>query len=385
MTRELSRNLSVYVHIPFCLQKCRYCDFLSLPLSDPNLLDDYIRALEMEIKLQTPTFNDNLISTVYLGGGTPSLLSGAQINRIMKLFRGHFCLDNDVEVSLEANPATVNRDKLLAYRDSGVNRISLGVQSFCDSDLERMGRRHRLKDVLQTLDDLHQLEWTNFNLDLIYGLPGQSIDGWRYNLEMAVSLQPAHLSTYLLQLDPATPLGRELTQGLWREAPDEQLAAMYHETREYLAGQGYIHYELSNYCHPGLECRHNLAYWLGRPYLGLGSGAVGCINSRRIINPWPLENYLGSLKIGVLPPSQVLETMDQREQLSEAMVMGLRLCEGVSLEDIARRCGIHPREHYGQLIDDFIERAWLIESCGKLRLNSELYFVSNQVLCHFID
>ncbi|MEQ8174984.1 MAG: radical SAM family heme chaperone HemW [Syntrophomonadaceae bacterium] len=384
MTRD-TPALSLYIHIPFCLQKCRYCDFLSLPRFGSSLLDDYTMALLTEIKLKAPPFRERSVDTVYLGGGTPSLLDGDQINRVILRVRDHFNLYEDVEVSLEANPATVTRDKLMAFRDAGVNRISLGVQSFIDSDLKRLGRRHRVKDALQTVEDLHQLEWTNFNLDLIYGLPGQSIAGWLYNLETAIGLQPAHLSTYLLQLDPATPLGRELSQGLWQEASEEQLAAMYHQTRGLLARQGFIHYELSNYCRPGQECRHNMAYWQGRPYLGLGSGAVGCIDGRRIINPWPPADYIDALKTGVLPPEQVLEVMDQREQLSEAMVMGLRLIEGVSLEEIAVRLGIHPRAQYARLIDEFIERAWLIESCGKLRLNPELYFVSNQVLCHFID
>lgn len=384
MTRDLPA-LSIYIHIPFCLQKCRYCDFLSLPLSDSNLIDAYITALLTETELKAQPFSGLCVDTIYLGGGTPSLLTGYQINKIVKSIRDHFKLDKDVEVSLEANPATISRDKLSAYRDAGVNRLSLGVQSFNDSDLKRLGRRHRVKDALQAVEDLHHLEWTNFSLDLIYGLPGQSIEEWHYNLESAIALQPAHLSTYLLQLDPATPMGRELSEGLWEELSEEKLAAMYHQARGLLAGQGFIHYELSNYCRPGLECRHNLAYWQGRPYLGLGSGAVGCIDGRRTINPWPPAEFINALKNGVLPAGQVLELMDQRARLSEAMVMGLRLIEGISPEEISLRCGINPREHYGQLIDDFLERAWLIEGCGKLRLNPELYFVSNQVLCHFID
>jgi len=385
MTRDIPPALSLYMHIPFCLQKCRYCDFLSLPLSDSNLLNDYTGALLTEIKLKAPAFNERTVNTIYLGGGTPSLLDGAQVNKVMQAIRDNFNLDQDVETTLEANPATVNRDRLSAYRDAGVNRLSLGVQSFIDSDLACLGRRHRVKDALKTVEDLHQMGWSNFNLDLIYGLPGQSMDGWKYNLEAAAALQPAHLSAYLLQLDPVTPLGRELDQGLWREAPDEQLAAMYQETGRFMSEQGFIHYELSNYCRPGLECRHNLAYWRGRPYLGLGSGAVGCVNDRRTINPWPPADYMDVLKTGVLPPGRVLEVMNRRERLSEAMIMGLRLTGGVSLEEIAGRCGMHPRDKYGPLIDEFVERAWLIESCGKLRLNPELYFVSNQVLCHFID
>lgn len=384
MTREIPA-LSLYIHIPFCLQKCRYCDFLSLPRSDSSLLDDYTRVLLMEIRLKALSCSCLSVDTIYLGGGTPSLLNGLQINKIIEGIREHFHLNQSVEVTLEANPATVSRDRLMAYRDAGVNRISLGVQSLSDSDLILLGRRHRVKDVLQTVEDLHQLEWTNFNLDLIYGLPGQSIKGWLSNLESALALQPAHLSTYLLQLDPATPLGREFAQGLWQELPEEQLAAMYHETRGLLTRQGFIHYELSNFCHPGLECRHNLAYWQGRPYLGLGSGAVGCVDGRRTINPWPPDDYIDALKTGVLPPDQVLEVMGQPEQLSEAMVMGLRLIEGISLEEIADRCGLDPRERFGRIINDLLERAWLIESCGKLRLNPELYFVSNQVLCHFIE
>lgn len=384
MTREIPA-LSLYVHIPFCLQKCRYCDFLSLPRSHSSLLDDYTRVLLMEIRLKALSCSCLSVDTIYLGGGTPSLLNGLQIYKIMEGIREHFNLNQGIEVTLEANPATVSRDRLMAYRDAGVNRISLGVQSFSDSDLKVLGRCHRVKDVLQTVEDLHQLEWTNFNLDLIYGLPGQSIKGWLANLESALALQPAHLSTYLLQLAPAIPLGRELAQGLWQELPEEQLAAMYHETRGFMTRQGFIHYELSNFCHNGLECRHNLAYWQGRPYLGLGSGAVSCVDGKRTINPWPPDDYIEVLKTGVLPPDQVLEVMGQPERLSEAMVMGLRLIEGISLEEIASRCGLDPRERYGRLINDFLERAWLIESCGKLRLNPKLYFVSNQVLCHFID
>lgn len=383
MTRDLP-TLSLYIHMPFCLQKCRYCDFLSLPLSASSLLENYTTALTTEIQIRAKFLSGFFVDTIYLGGGTPSLLNGSLINKVLEGIKDHFNLTRDVEVSLEANPATLNRDRLKAYREAGVNRISLGVQSFSDSDLICLGRRHRVKDVLQTAEDLHQLGWTNFNLDLIYGLPGQSIEAWLSNLESAIALQPAHLSTYLLQLEPSTPLGLELSQGLWQESSEEQLSAMYHQARGLLTSQDFIHYELSNYCRPGMESRHNLAYWRGLPYLGLGSGAVGCIDGLRTMNPWPPADYMDSLKTGKGPYGHILEAMEPAGRLSEAMVMGLRLIEGITLDEIASRCGIDPRGRYGQLIDDFLERAWLNQSCGKLRLNQELYFVSNQVLCHFM-
>ncbi|HWP95540.1 MAG TPA: radical SAM family heme chaperone HemW [Syntrophomonadaceae bacterium] len=385
MIEALKKGMGIYVHIPFCLQKCTYCDFSSIALNNSTSLEDYCLCLQKEIAGHSTQHRMQNISTVYFGGGTPSLLTAGQVEDILRALRQEFSFLDDVEITLEANPATLSRTKLRDLRDAGINRLSLGVQSFSDSDLRVLGRVHSSSDALTTVEDLHFLSWKNFNIDLIYGLPGQSIDRWKENLDMVVACEPSHISAYLLQLDPCTPLARDLARGLWEPLEEESEEAMFNLAREHLQGNNYRHYEISNYCRRGRECRHNLIYWSGQEYLGLGSAAVSFQAAKRWINPWPLENYCAPLRCGRLPGIQVLETMNSEELQAEALVMGLRQIEGVDLEELKNRLGIDPHTHYGTLIDDFIERGWLKMLEGRLCLHPDMIFVSNQILCHFLD
>lgn len=385
MSESGTGGIGLYIHIPFCIQKCRYCDFLSISLNDAAYLDDYCSCLEKEIIQQAAQHRVETIATVYFGGGTPSLLSASQIERIIHTLYRSFNLQEQAEITVEANPATLSRAKLKDLRDAGVNRISLGVQSFSDHDLKLLGRAHNAADALNTVEDLQALNWNNYNIDLIYGLPGQSIDKWEKNLDRAADCDPAHISAYLLQLDPGTPLGVDLARGLWHPVGDDMEEAMFKLTREYLPGRGFVHYEISNYCRPGRECRHNLLYWSSRQYLGLGSGAVSFSDSRRWINPWPVEEYCTPLRQGRLPDHRLLETMSVQDLVAESLVLGLRLVEGVNLHEIEERLGVDPRTCYGELIDDFIGRGWLRRQGDRLCLPPDLFFVSNQILCHFLD
>ncbi len=384
MTKTEFDPIGLYIHTPYCLKKCAYCDFSSLPLPGQEACEEYTRALQIEMALQAHRFDDYRVETLYIGGGTPSLFSASQLNSILKSTSDSFPITRDCEITIEANPATVSFDQLKRLQEAGVNRFSLGVQSLADDELQILGRAHRVRDSLDIIEKLHFLKLSNFNIDLIYGLPGQSIDRWQKNLEMAVKLQPAHISAYLLQLEPGTPLARDIERGLLTEADEETQQAMYDMTRRYLSGMGYEQYEISNFSRPGMECRHNLGYWRGRPYLGLGSAAVSFVGRERWINPWPPSEYQRCLFSGEPLGIIELESMNREDLLAEAMIMGLRMTAGVDPDEVERRVGLNPLHQFKELIGNLLDQGCLMAENRHLCLNPRYYFVSNQILCQFI-
>lgn len=377
------RHLGLYIHIPYCTKKCFYCDFTSLPLPGGTVPDEYVKALHSEMALLAPGYDCYEIDSIYLGGGTPSLLSVSQLDSIMKSLAKFFHIKKEAEITMEVNPGTVWRKKLAGFREGGINRISLGVQSLIDEELKLLGRIHQARDAWDVVMDLHFLRLTNFNIDLIYGLPGQSIERWKKNLEAVIDMQPAHISAYLLQLEPTVPLAQDLALGLLGEPAEEAQEEMYELARGYLTAKGFGHYEISNFSRPGFECRHNIGYWRGRPYLGLGSAAVSCVGGNRWINPWPPENYWRFLLNGEFPQVETLENMNRKDLLAEAMIMGLRMTEGVDLGEVKEKTGLDPLEEYRDLISVLVDRGCLIWKNYRLCLNPDYYFVSNQILCRF--
>lgn len=374
----------LYLHIPFCQNKCGYCDFYSINNTDEQLLEQYSRAVINEIRAAAAPYAGTPVATVFMGGGTPSLLSPRSIKSIIEQIRVSFALLPAAEITIEANPATVTADKIEEYLGSGINRFSLGAQSFSNEDLSILGRLHDAGDILQTVELFHKKGVKNFNLDLIYGIPGQSIEKWKANLKTAVSLQPAHLSAYLLQLEPETPMGRQAAQGIIELAGEETEALMYENTIDILSSLGFRQYEISNFSRPGFECRHNLIYWRGENYLGFGPGAVSYMGNKRSINKPELFSYIKNLNSGLKQDARELEVMTPRQQLADAVILGLRLCQGIDVDEINQRFSLDIVQEYGQVINNNMQKGLLSFNNGRLFLTRPAYFLSNEVLCQFI-
>jgi len=376
--------MGIYIHIPFCWHKCDYCDFYSLPLRDPIILEEYTRSVIKELELRRAEM-DHPVATIYLGGGTPSLLQPGQIERILSAVHDHYSCGGSLEISMEVNPATVNRRDLQGLRSAGVNRLSIGVQSFNDAELRILGRIHNGADAVSIMAEVSSAGFDNFNIDLIYGVPDQQPAAWQENLKRALDFNPAHISAYLLQLDSSTPLARKIAGGSLSLLADDLEADLYDWTRDYLQDQGYRQYEISNFARPGQECRHNLLYWHSRNYLGVGPGAVSFDGWQRNINQPRLETYMAALQSGCAPARQVLETMDGRQRAADAIIMGLRLIQGIYLPDFQQRFSVRINEDYRDVIKLCQQQGLLQLDNDRLYLTPRAYFLSNQVLSQFVD
>lgn len=374
----------IYIHFPFCIKKCSYCDFYSVTIRSENLLDEYVDSLVNEIKLKSPKYKDSDIETVYLGGGTPSLLGARQFSLIINAITKNFNLAEDIEITVETNPATINESKLKSYINAGLNRISLGVQSFSPHDLKILARSHDVKQVYETIDLMQKLGLENYNLDLIYGIPNQTVEKWLKNLEIAVSLAPSHISMYLLQLDPETPLGTKVINNKVVMLEDEIELTMYNEGINYLEANFFEHYEISNFSKPNYQCKHNMIYWKGKEYLGFGPGAVSFIGNLRCINKPQIVDYINCLALKKFPPTEVLEEMNDKQLMEDNIILGLRLTEGIEVEDFNRKFNTNLLLEYKDPIEDGIAKNLLKIEKGFLKLTKMGYFLSNQVLCQFI-
>lgn len=386
MINEECQGRGIYIHIPFCLAKCHYCDFYSVPLSVNDWLEDYTWGLAAEIKQRASFYDGQPIETIYFGGGTPSLLSPEQISRVLNQIYRNFPVLKGAEITMEANPLTVNRSSLQNYLRAGVNRLSLGVQSFNDQELQMLGRLHKASHSQEAIVAAREAGFQNINLDLIYGFPGQTIDNWLSSLSTALKAGPEHLSLYLLQLEPDTLLGRKIEKKELELLDEELELAMYELGRQALKNAGYEHYEISNFARPGWECRHNLLYWNSCEYIGVGAGAVSFINHVRHKNTNQLKQYLEAAAFGrdLFWQGEVLEKMDKRQRWIDAVLLGLRTRRGLSLDAFQRRFGIDLLHEYETLITSLIEGGFMEIAAGHLRLTPSAYFVSNQVLCRFM-
>jgi putative oxygen-independent coproporphyrinogen III oxidase len=341
MSLDHLTSSGLYVHIPFCKTKCPYCDFYSITTTDQ--IEAFISALDAEARLyrdQFPTFD-----SLFLGGGTPSLLTGPQLVALMEMLRRHFTFTPDSEITLEANPDDLTADKLALFRDLGVNRLSLGVQSFDEAELRLLGRRHTARQTIQALTAIRAAGFTNLGLDLMYGLPGQTLDAWRRTLETALSFNPEHLSCYQLTLaageTPAlqTPLARQVARGEISLPDEETQREFFLLTTNFLTARGYLHYEVANFAREEkYVCRHNLKYWTRTPYLGLGPAAHSFQAGRRWWNFASVEKYCLSLNTGETPVAGS-ETLTPEQIRLEKLCLGFRTREGVSLETIREQPG----------------------------------------------
>lgn len=385
--------IGVYLHIPFCKSRCSYCDFATDVYRDSESVERYVSALVREIGLQpvppvpsVPPFQERnaeqavQIDTIYFGGGTPSLLTPDQVAQILRGVRDKFDVSADAEMTMEMNPATVTAESLAGYRELGINRASFGVQTFNDLDLKLLARGHDANDARTTFRLLREAGFENISFDLIAGLPGQSVDDWRRNLDEAVSMQPKHLSLYLLEIHQGTPLAEQLKSGR-RPMPDEELAAeMYEMMIDQLTDAGYEQYEISNFARPGFESQHNTKYWRLDPVYGFGVSAHSFDGTRRYSNERDTAKYVEMIETtGVAEISR--ETIDQA---SEYAFLGLRLENGIDLDDYRHRFGFDLADRYKDALEDLKRNGLIDIADGRLRLTRIGKLFSNEVFAVFV-
>jgi len=399
------QSIALYIHIPFCETKCPYCDFNTYSGIE-ELIPTYIRALTKEINLWGRTLTERgnqgngrqLVTTVFFGGGTPSYLPLEHIAAVMDAVRTSFSLSADAEVSLESNPGDVTHDRLAAWKQSGINRLSIGVQSLDDDLLNLLGRRHNAQDAQNAYRAARSAGFDNVNLDLMYGLPRQTIDQWQATLSQAIQMVPAHLSLYCLTLEEGTPLEAWVRQGNVPE-PDPDLAADMYLLAEEMASQaGYVQYEISNWSLPTRECRHNLTYWRNQPYLGVGPGAHSYMNGHRFANLRSPRQYIQRMGDWTDPSGNpydlttfeehgvvdMVEAIDSRLETAESLMLGLRLNEGISEKEFRQRFGIDLRRAYQQQVEELTTFGLLQWEGDRLVLTQRGRLLGNEVFQRFL-
>ena len=399
------KKLEIYVHIPFCAKKCAYCDFLSFP-GNMRMRREYTDKLLEEIRIQSSFVREYQIDTIFLGGGTPSILDAADITAIMGALKEHYDIAPDAEVTIEVNPGTVKMEGLAAYREAGINRVSMGLQSADDTELRYLGRIHTYDEFLKSFQRVRMAGFTNVNVDLISAIPGQTPESWRNTLKKTAMLKPEHISAYSLIVEEGTPYydrygghvemeGYEMSPEERRilmalpDLPDEDTEReMYYMTRNCLAEQGYERYEISNYARPGFECRHNVGYWTGTEYLGLGLGASSYLEGCRFHNTSDFQSYVSAHFDDEAEFCQALrqdmEQLSVKSKMEEFMFLGLRLTRGVSVEGFITRFGQSIRNVYGGVIDK-LEREGLLEhKNGYYHLTERGLDLSNYAMSLFL-
>lgn len=390
-THSSHTSLAVYCHIPFCRARCTYCAFNTYTgLSDQ--IPPYMRALRRELELVAGNA-PYTVSTIYFGGGTPSLIPAGELEATLQTCARVFSLTPDVEISLEANPGTISQAYLCQLRQIGVTRLSIGMQSAHEHELKLFARAHHLDDVQTTVEMARTASFDNINLDLIYGIPQQTFDMWRHSLETAIELNPDHLSLYSLGIENATPMHTWVTRGDL-PAPDSDLAAdMYEWAAERLAADGFEQYEISNWARPGFACRHNVHVWRGLPYLGFGAGAHGGAGSIHYANVnFPatyidrIQNQAAPLPFPLSAAAEEIETVDEQGAMAEMMFLGLRLTqEGVTAEDFRARFGRDLWTVYGEALESLIGYGLLDHApTGRVRLTPRGRLLGNHVFAAFV-
>ncbi len=364
----------LYVHVPFCARVCPYCDFDKQD-RDLHLISPYTEALCREIG-QAPPLR---LHSIFFGGGTPSVLPPRALAAVLAACRARFTLQGDCEITVEANPNNATPGRLAAYRAAGVNRLSLGVQALDDTLLRLLGRQHTAARVRQAVGAARAAGFANLSLDLMYGLPGQSITDWARTLDEALALAPEHVSCYLLTLEDWTPMGQQVARGVLRLPDDDVVAEQYALARERLAAAGYRQYEISNWALPGSESRHNLGYWRVEPYVGVGAGAVSRLGPVRWKQTPVVADYLAAVAGGERRVVEE-ERLDAASQRREALVLGLRLRAGVDAASYRARFGVEVTEVCGPALADLVAGGFLEWDCRRLRLADRALLVSNEVL-----
>jgi oxygen-independent coproporphyrinogen-3 oxidase len=354
----------IYVHVPFCLRKCVYCDFFSIV--DLSLKSAFLKALSCEISAAEPGLL--VFDTIYFGGGTPSILEPAEVNGIIDSLFLKFRFEGSVEVTLEANPGTVDFEKLKGFRSAGVNRLNIGAQSFQEKNLALLGRIHSAQQAHAALSNARRSGFEDLGLDLMYGLPGQFFHDWTADLESALAHGPEHIACYMLTVEPETPLSEEQRRGRFQPAPEGVVAELFMATSEFLAARGFRHYEISNFARCGADrgegarvSRHNSKYWTHAPYLGFGPAAHSFLPPKRFWNHRDVQHYVDEVRAARRPVAGT-EVLTADQEMTEAIMLGLRTAAGVDLPDFKRRFGADFMSLYGKPVTELESRGLLVRS-----------------------
>lgn len=375
---------SVYVHIPFCAKMCHYCDFATYAVKGQPV-DAYLDALELEMKLTLSEAPAGDVSTIFIGGGTPTILTPGQIERLLAALERHFPRRApDFEFTVEANPGTVDQEKLAVLRAGGVNRLSFGVQSFDNRLLQVIGRDHDTDAILQSIDDARAAGFNNISLDLMFGLPEQSLEDLRDTLSRAFALDVEHFSAYALIIEERTPFHVWQQQGKLTLPTDDEEFEMYGLVRNSMADHGFAQYEVSNFSRPGFESRHNRTYWLNDPYYGFGVGAHGYVAGKRHANVRGVKPYIQMLNEGRLPRAEQY-AVGHSEDMENTMILGLRLREGVSFRRFRERHGVDLLDVYGEQVEALKEKNWLETDERAVRLTEKGLLWGNDVFAQFLS
>ena len=402
MTDKNKRPLGLYLHFPFCVRKCRYCDFLSFPSGEAGR-EIYLERLKEEIKARGAIYQDYNIETLFIGGGTPSLMTGQQLTELLDTVRASFHVSPVGEWTMECNPGTTDAETLRIYRNAGINRLSFGLQSMNDEELKYLGRIHTAKQFAENYQAARRVGFENINIDLMSALPGQTTASWLDTLNKAAAFEPEHLSAYSLIIEEETPFwdlygddrsGEANADGIIADGgagqqgkaailtlPDEDSERqMYHLTKRILAEKGYERYEISNYTRKGFECRHNLIYWQRKDYLGLGLGAASMVGNRRFSNVSDMTSYMHDWSYCQE------EILDRKAQIEETMFLGLRCTAGVSDRMFTEKFGQSMMDVYGDIIRKYLSEGFLIynPSDGRLAFSEAGTDVSNWILSDFL-
>lgn len=374
--------VGIYIHIPFCVRKCNYCDFPSFPGYE-GLFHDYAEAVGMEMINLAGEYGSLSADTVFIGGGTPSLLSAQDISIIFEALQKAFCIQKDAEITLEANPGTISREKAEAWKSLGINRVSIGLQAAQDRLLQSMGRVHTRNMFLESIGLIGDIGIKNINADIIFGIPGQSMGDWLETLEIVQNAGVSHISAYSLQIENDTPWFELQKEGKLPIVNEDLEREMYCRTIERLTEGGFVHYEISNFAKPGFECRHNLKYWTGKPYLGIGAAAHSYIGDIRAANITSPPEYIRRIRNHECPQSG-RESIGFAEKLSERFFLGLRLIRGVSLTSLENEFGRQAIEKYRDTIRQLESRKLVILDGDMLKLTRLGLDYANQVWMEFI-
>lgn len=381
-------KLGIYIHIPFCIKKCEYCDFLSFPAND-QLIEDYVSKLIEEVSLFREEAKKYVVDTVFIGGGTPSILTGEQINRLMQVVGDTCLMMPDPEITIEINPGTLDLDKMAAYKEAGINRISFGLQSADNHELKLLGRIHSWEQFLESYQLAKRAGIDNINIDLMSALPGQTRESYINTLKRTLELQPEHISSYGLIIEEGTPFYSKYGQDEERrqrgEEPEflpneETERGMYELTKEMLKKNGYYRYEISNYARDGYECKHNIGYWKRKDYIGFGLGAASLLANRRFCRTRDMKEYLQKTDTRV-----DLERLSLTEQMEEFIILGLRMMEGISKEVFQEQFNRSLSKQYGTGISKLIEEGLLYQDKERIMLTDSGIGVSNYVFIKLLQ
>lgn len=373
---------AVYLHIPFCENICHYCDFNKVFIKNQPV-DKYLEMMDLEMKHTIERFYDKRMKTIYVGGGTPTSLNVKQLETLLQSIRSHFIFEENFEFTFEANPSNVDEEKLSLLKNFGVNRLSIGVQAFQSSILERIGRDHTEKDIYTMIETARKVGFDNISIDLMFGLPSQTVSMFEESLKKAIELNVEHISAYSLQVEPKTIFYNEMKKGTLKLPSEDTEAEMFQLLIEQLTKHQFIHYEISNFAKLGKESQHNLTYWNNDEYYGIGAGAHSYIGGVRRRNAGPLKHYMNRIYKTGFPYIEEIH-LSEREQMEEELFLGLRKRSGVSVSKFERKFKRTIDDVYGDVIEELITKGLLEKNGDMIRLTNKGVFLGNEVFQAFL-